>query len=231
MAERLNKAEQAYELLEEMITFRELEPGTMISESALMELTGLGRTPVREAIQRLARERVVEIHPNRGIFIAQLSVDQQLRLLELRRVVEELAVRLAAERAEPHQREQMAQLADDLANFAGDDVRQFAHLLKRAHRSIDDAAHNDYLQVAMAPLQGLSRRFWFAHLHDVEYDLRQASVKHSAILRAICSGDQEAAAKASIALNDYLTEFAYETLRGPRITRSTTKYEAGARRS
>lgn len=220
MGGRLNKSEQAYELLEEMITFRELEPGAMISESALMEATGLGRTPVREALQRLARERVVEIHPSRGIFVAQSSVDQQLRLLELRRVMEELAVRLATERAEPHQRKQMAQLADELATFEGTDVRRFAQLLKQAHRSIDDAAHNDYLEVAMAPLQGLSRRFWFAHLHDIEFDLRQAGAKHSAILRAICSGDQEAAAKASVSLNDYLTEFAYDTLRGPRITRS-----------
>lgn len=64
----------------------------------------------------------------------------------------------------------------------------------------------------MAPLQGLSRRFWFANLRDVAADLRDGADRHIAILRAIHDQDAERAAQASFALNDYLVEFAHRTL-------------------
>ena len=69
MSTTINKADQAYDLLEGMITFQGLEPGSMVSEGTLMELTGLGRSPVRDALQRLAWERMVEIHPRRGVIV------------------------------------------------------------------------------------------------------------------------------------------------------------------
>jgi DNA-binding GntR family transcriptional regulator len=213
--QKANKSDQAYEALERMITFQELSPGAMLSESILMEMTGLGRTPVREALQRLARERMVEIHPQRGVFVAPTSVEAQLKLLELRRTMEELAVRLAAHRADTPQKEGMLQLADDLENVDGTDVRAFGKLLKRAHELIVTAADNDYLLVAMAPLQGLSRRFWFANLKDTQRELRIAGELHGAILRAICHGDENEAAGASLRLNDYLIDFTYRTLRKP----------------
>ena len=104
MPTTINKADQAYDKLERMITFQELEPGSMVSEGTLMELTGLGRSPVRDALQRLAWERMVEIHPRRGVIIPPISVEVQLKLLELRRSVEELAVRMASHRASPAQK-------------------------------------------------------------------------------------------------------------------------------
>ena len=61
---------QAYEAIESMIILNELAPGRLISESMLMDLTGFGRTPVREALQRLDREAMVEIHPKRGVLVA-----------------------------------------------------------------------------------------------------------------------------------------------------------------
>jgi DNA-binding GntR family transcriptional regulator len=64
----------------------------------------------------------------------------------------------------------------------------------------------------MAPLQGLSRRFWFANLRDVEADLRAGADRHVAILKAVCKQDAEAAARASLQLNDYLTDFALRVL-------------------
>ncbi|WP_329254903.1 GntR family transcriptional regulator [Actinoallomurus sp. NBC_01490] len=208
-----NKADHAYEVLERMITFQELPPGTLVSEARLMERTGLGRTPVREALQRLARERMVEIHPNQGVFVPPTSIEAQLKVLELRRSVEELAVRLAAHRATTAQRERILALADVLAEFDGGSVEEFGGLLKQTHDLIVEAAHNEYLSLTMAPLQGLSRRFWFAHLHDEKTDLRKAADLHGDILRAICHGDEAKATEASLHLNDYLTDFTYRTLR------------------
>ncbi|PXY37013.1 GntR family transcriptional regulator [Prauserella flavalba] len=196
-----------------MITFQELPPGSLVSEARLMERTGLGRTPVREALQRLARERMVEIHPSQGVFVAATSIEAQLKVLELRRSLEELAVRLAAHRATTAQRERILELAEVLAAFDGDDPQEFGDLLKQTHTLIVDAAHNEFISLSMAPLQGLSRRFWFAHLRDPKTELHEAADLHGQILRAICHGDETKATDASLQLNDYLTDFTYRTLR------------------
>jgi DNA-binding GntR family transcriptional regulator len=210
-----NKTDQVYALLEEMITFQDLAPGEAVSESQLMARTGFGRTPVREALQRLARERMVEIHPHRGVFVAPVSVEAHFRLLELRRGLEEMAVRFATFRAQTRQKEQMLALAAELDAFTGTDVRAFGVLLKRSHAAIVEAAHNEYLQLAMAPLQALSRRFWFAHLPDVAEHLRIAAELHARILRSVARGDATAAVDAARSLNDYLTDLTYAALGGP----------------
>ncbi|MFI6818370.1 GntR family transcriptional regulator [Nonomuraea sp. NPDC050328] len=208
----MNKTDQAYQALEKMITFQELPPGSLLSERALMERTGYGRTPVREALQRLARERMVDIHPNRGVFVADASIESQLRLLEVRRSLEELAVRLAAQRAQPPQRAAMLELAGQLQEFTGADAHEFGPLLKESHALVAAAAGNDFLSVAMAPLQGLSRRFWFANLRDPAREIRAGADRHQDVLRAVHAGDAEAAARASLALNDYLVDFTHRTL-------------------
>lgn len=206
------KSDQAYDAIEAMITFQELAPGRMLSESILMDLTGFGRTPVREALQRLARQRMVDIHPSRGVFVAPISVEAQLKLLELRRTLENLAVRLATHRASTDQKEAMLLLVDDLELVDKSDVREFEVLLKQDHEIIAASTGNDYLRAALAPLQGLSRRFWFAHLEHPETELAQATQLHTDILRAVCHGDENEAGEAAQRLNDYLIEFTYQTL-------------------
>lgn len=209
-----NKTDRAYELLEEMITFKELEPGQPLSESLLMELTGFGRTPVREAMQRLARERMIDIIPRRGAFVTPISVEGHFRLLELRRTLETLAVELATYRGRTRQKEEMLQLAA-LMEAGEEDPRKFGELLKRAHSLVATAGHNDYLQLALAPLQALSRRFWFSHLPDVAEHLRIAGKRHASILQAVAHGDSDEAVAASQRLNDYLVDLTYQALNSP----------------
>src|SRR5262245_26407437 len=100
-------SEQAYTQLEEMITTLQLAPGQALSEPYLSGALGIGRTPVREALQRLARERLVIIHPRRGIAIADVNVRNQLKLLELRRELERLIARGAARRGSAEERKEM----------------------------------------------------------------------------------------------------------------------------
>ena len=85
-------AEGAYRALEEMIVTRQLRPGSMLSENQLSEQLGCGRTPIREALQRLKFEGYVEIHPRRGVLVAPIDVLKQLELLEVRRPLENLVV-------------------------------------------------------------------------------------------------------------------------------------------
>ncbi|REG81806.1 GntR family transcriptional regulator [Marinomonas pollencensis] len=207
-----NKTDVAYNQLERMIIFRELTPGSMVSEKQLAESLDLGRTPVREALQRLSYERMVEIHARRGIQIPLISVESQLKILEIRRDIEALCVKYAATRASIAEKQEMQMLALSLQECAEqkDDYR-YADLLKQTHKLLVSAAQNEYLQLAMAPLQGLSRRFWFAFKNDSS-DLKQGAALHSAVLKAVCHTDVEEAIAASHQLNDYLTDVAYRAI-------------------
>lgn len=209
---REGKAAQAYRAIEKMIVFQEVEPGALVSEAMLMEKVGLGRTPVREALQQLARNRMVEIHPNRGVLIPPTSVEAQLRMLELRRALEGLAVRLACERASGEQRTNMQSMVE-LLESSTFGLRDYAETVKGTHELIVNGAHNDYLADAMAPLQGLSRRFWFTHVVDEDAEIKKGAHLHVAILSAILAEDPDAAEAASHELNDYLVEFSYQSLR------------------
>jgi DNA-binding GntR family transcriptional regulator len=206
-----NMTDEAFEKIERMIVLQEIAPGSLISEKQLTEATGIGRTPVREALQRLARDRMVEIHPQRGVLVPPSSIEAQLKLLELRRNLEPFAVRLAAERASIEQRDRATALMT-LARSLEIPLEDFPQFLRDAHDLIVAAAHNEFLSVAMAPLQGLSRRFWFSHLSRPAADVAEAAALHAAVLDAVAGGDVDAAAAASLALNDYLVRFAYATL-------------------
>ena len=104
--------EQAYRAIEEAIVTLSLRPGEVVSEAQLSTRSGFGRTPVREALQRLARERLVRILPRRGIVVAAVDIREQLRLLEVRREIERLTARAAARRADAAQRERLRAIAE-----------------------------------------------------------------------------------------------------------------------
>src|SRR3954451_14174584 len=86
-------SDRAYRDIEELIVTLQLPPGSAVSEGLLSRRLGIGRTPIREALQRLARESLVQILPRRGIMVTQINARTQLRLLEARREVERLVAR------------------------------------------------------------------------------------------------------------------------------------------
>ena len=206
------KADRAYRAIEHMIVFQDVAPGTLVSEADLMERTGLGRTPVREALQRLARNRMVEIYPSRGVLVPPTSVDDQLKRLELRRVLEALAVRLACERLRPAQRLAMQDLLRDLNSASGLELPEYAETIKRTHHLIAASANNAYLADALAPVQGLSRRFWIAHVVDERAEIENGARCHIEIVMAILANSPDDAEQASLDLNDYLVAFAHHVL-------------------
>ena len=94
----------AYEQLEELIVTAELEPGAILSEATLVEQLAIGRTPIREALQRLEREGLIKIMPRKGIAVTDLDPAKQLLMLELRRDLEKLLARSGALRATEEER-------------------------------------------------------------------------------------------------------------------------------
>ncbi|MDQ1850642.1 GntR family transcriptional regulator [Gemmobacter fulvus] len=205
-----SQSDQAVALLQDMIERGELKPGSMVSERGLVEVTGLGRTPVREALQRLALTRMLRIHASKGIEIPAVSVEDQLNGLEVRRVMERLSVLLACQRATSKDIGELAQLRATLADAF--DLRGYAETVRQTHVVIIRATGNPYLEAALTPLQSLSRRFWFLHVQDETKEITAGKALHTAILSGVMERDADAACAASLALNDYLVRFALATV-------------------
>lgn len=189
-----------------------LAPGHVLSEQMLSATYHIGRTPVREGLQRLAREGLVTILPRKGILVSDLNPRQQLLLLEVRRELERLLSRAGAERATAQQRESMHAIAKgmDQAAKANDDVA-FMRLDRELNQLMLEAAHNDYASRSMKLLQGLSRRFWYMHYRQAA-DLPLCARLHASQARAIADGDKDAAARSSDKLMDYVESFTRATV-------------------
>ena len=197
-------AEAAYRTIEELIVTRRLRPGSMISENQLSEQLGCGRTPIREALQRLKFEGYVEIHPRRGVLVSPIDVIKQLELLEVRRPLESLVVRLAAARATEDERSAMRLLADEIraAAKAADAVR-YLQATRAIHETEARAAHNSMLAASIGVIHGQSRRFWYART-EATGGFYEGSAIHAAMLAAIAAGDADRAAAGANRLLDHL---------------------------
>src|ERR1700674_5828294 len=110
--------DKAYALIEELIVTLQLAPGAVLSEVVLAKRLSTGRTPVREALQRLSRDGLVNILPRRGVLVSDMDLSAQLRLLEVRRELERLMARGAAKRATPDERKEFGEIAQDMRQAA-----------------------------------------------------------------------------------------------------------------
>lgn len=205
--------EQAYSKLEERIVTLKLKPGTAVSENQLAAELGLGRTPVREALQRLAREHLVQILPRRGIIVSQIDVKAQLRLLELRRELERFVARCAARRATADERASFQTVADVFAACARSerDDRAFMRADKQFNSLLVSCARNEFAEAAMTQVQALSRRFWYLHYKQAA-DMPETARRHADVAQALADGDADAAAAASDRLVDLMAEFTRQTV-------------------
>jgi DNA-binding GntR family transcriptional regulator len=204
--------ELAYSQLEEMIVTLKLAPGAAVSEAELSQRLGIGRTPIREALQRLAREKLVNILPRRGVVVSEINVKSQLRLLEVRRELERLIARSAARRATDDERERFRELARTFEKSAkvNDDLT-----FMRTDREFNDlciaSTRNEFAAGAMSLMHSLSRRFWYIHYKQAA-DMPLTAKLHADIARAIADGDEARAAKATDRLIDAIEKFTRDTV-------------------
>ncbi len=188
-------SELAYLRLRELIVTVELAPGTAISEPELMLRLGLGRTPIREALRTLQRERLVEVFPRRGMIVSAINVGDLGALTEVRGLLEAQAASLAAERATVAERNEIVDLIAALdASGAGE--RALIDLDERMHRAVWAAAHNPFLAATLEEYYTKTLRIWFLALDRVA-GLGDSIREHRALLVAIRDADPPGAAEAA----------------------------------
>ena len=204
--------EEAYTRIEELIVTLALEPGSVVSEASLSERLGIGHTPIREALQRLAREHLVQILPRRGVVVTAIDVGQQLQLLETRRELDRLIARAAATRSTPAERQAMAGIAERMERAVkAEDLRTFLRMDNAMNSLSALCARNAIAAGAVAALHSASRRFWYFH-HHRHGEAGKTMRLHVELARAIASGSPAKAAAASDAVIDDLFDFARKTL-------------------
>jgi DNA-binding GntR family transcriptional regulator len=208
----MSLTEKAYLELEEMIVTLKLPPGATLSEAGLSMTLGIGRTPIREALHRLAREKLVVVLPQRGILVTEINVGAQLKLLEVRRELERLAAKSAARRATEAELQKFREIAQGLDCAAKvDDAMKFMRLDREFNQLLEIAARNEFLTSVMGVIGPLSRRFWYIHYQRVA-DVSLTARLHADMARAIANRDEAASQKASDALLDYVEAFTRATL-------------------
>ena len=206
--------EEAYRRLEELIVTLELAPGSVVSEAILSERLGIGTTPIREALQRLAREYLIQILPRRGVIVTGIDVRQQLQVLETRRELDRLIARAAARRGQPADRARFAEIAGAMGRaVAAGDLHAFLRADGELNAALASAARNEIAARTVATLHSVSRRFWFFHRNDHPGAATTMRL-HVAFAKALAGGDEAVVAHASDALIDDLAEFARSTVGG-----------------
>ena len=201
----------AYVELEEAIVTLRLKPGEVLSEIALSDQMNIGRTPIREALQRLAREGLVVILPRKGILVSDINPGKQLLVLEVRRELERSMARTASVRSTDAQRASFFEIAVGLESAATcNDGIAFMRLDKAFNELFSNASHNEFAVRTIGLISGLSRRFWYAYYKRTA-DLPRCARLHAEVARCIGNGDPDSAAIAADNLVDYTEIFTRST--------------------
>ncbi|MEV0675341.1 GntR family transcriptional regulator [Actinosynnema sp. NPDC050436] len=188
---RVGQADKAYEALREEIVRWELSPGTHLNELTLAARLGVSRTPLREAVQRLARENLARVVPGRGAFVTEVGLTDVVHLFQLREALETHAARLCARQPE---RSEFERLHERFATAAPLDQDRYYVLVAELDRAVDATLGNPHMVDALRAVRGQLRRLRQLARRDPERLARSAE-EHAAICRAVADGDEEAAAR------------------------------------
>lgn len=187
-------AEQAYRRIEENIVTLRLAPGSMTTEQQLCDGLSLGRTPVREAIQRLAQGYLVTVLARRGVLIRPVETKYSLMTVDVRRSVERLIVQRAARYADDHERRRLLTLAPMIEEAAEKrDVLGFMRIDDEFNRLIGDAARHEVAAKIVQPLHCVSRRLGFLYAGSTGAGLVETGGAHAQMMCAIAQGDAASA--------------------------------------
>jgi DNA-binding GntR family transcriptional regulator len=193
-----SNADRAYQLIRERLIMLDIRPSEPINDDGLARQLGFGRTPVREALKRLERDRLVIAYPRRGTFATTVDITDLAHISEIRKQLEPLAAARAARTATSECRVKLSALADEIARLDREqDPRSLLRMDVRVHSEIYRASGNPYLEDVLVCQDGHATRIWCLFIDRLS-NVAEHITEHVGLLRAIVDGDEDLAAKAAL---------------------------------
>ncbi|MES2911805.1 MAG: GntR family transcriptional regulator [Pseudomonadota bacterium] len=206
-------ADLAYDAIETMIITLTLPPGTLVVESELLERTGIGRTPVREALMRLMSSGLLIQQPRRGLLVSPIDLADHLDVIQTRLVLEQLIAACAARRSTAAQRAEILVMVEKMVAAAErDDLSAYTRADHERATVFYAASRNISAVTAVKPLVTQSRRFWYAYQRAGQ--MREGVVFHQQIANGVASGNEAEAVAGATALMGYLEAFTRRVING-----------------
>lgn len=206
-------AQTAYDAIKEKLILLRIGPGEPISESELADELGVGRTPIREALKRLEGDHLVVSYPRRGTFAAGVDIAELAAVTELRKALEPVAARAAAERATSEQRKDLHAAIERIRSFAGqapedsagdtEAAEAFLRLDTLVHHTIYRACGNAHIADILARYHYLAMRIWALAAHRLPGIIKHAE-EHIPLLESIVEGRADEAATMTV---EHIDEF------------------------
>ena len=202
-------AERAYLELRDRIVTLHLAPGTVLREDELMREMEIGRTPLREAVKRLALENLVAVQPRRGTFVTPVEAADIVNITEVRAELEGYAAELAARRLDDDARAAAEALLHEVEELSEpDDPDWLMRFDERIHRFTWEAAGNPYLGETLERYFTHSLRIWYLVLDRLP-GLGHAVHDQTHLLEALLAGDGE---RARGIMREHVLDFERELL-------------------
>jgi DNA-binding GntR family transcriptional regulator len=200
-------SERAYVQLRDRIVTLRLAPGTALREDELMSELGIGRTPLREAIKRLALENLVAVQPRSGTYVTSVDAADIVHIAEVRAELEAQAAELAAGRMDGALRARAEALLEEVREHERTaDADALMRLDESIHRVAWEGSRNPYLMETLERYFALSLRVWYVVLDRVP-GLGAAVFDHARLLEAMLGGD---APRARELMREHVIEFERE---------------------
>ena len=177
--------EKAYQILVHKIVTLDLAPGSVLTESRLMQELKIGRTPIREAIQRLIAEGLVTHLHHRGMLVADLRAADVQQIYEFRAQIEGYAARLAASRMTSSALDELQRLHREMDRAVADaDAESFITQDRRFHELLARGSGNRYVEAVLLNIYNLHLRLWY-YLFAKQGGLSETVHEHQGLIAAL----------------------------------------------
>ncbi|GAB2488722.1 GntR family transcriptional regulator [Alkalibacterium psychrotolerans] len=186
MMQNITLQDQTYEKLREMIIKTELYPGQKISESHLMELLDVGRTPIRESLKQLKKQSLIFTFPQSGTYVSKIDMKQAIHSRFVRECVEkEVMVELSANMNKKAEIRLQAILDEQKVEYEQGNISGYHDLDNEFHRTCYDLVGKGQIWEWIKEFSVHLDRFRWLHLKDVTFDYNQILEEHEELLSAI----------------------------------------------
>lgn len=187
-------ADTVYAEIRHRIADGRYRPGSRLGEESIAEEVGYSRTPVREALRRLAKEGLIDLEPNRGAYVSSWSPEDLQELFSCRALLESYAARLAAARIQPHQLLRLRDLADHMTALSNDpsptQLAEIAELNGAFHKLVGEASGNRLLVDLMSRLIEMPLVMRTFQRYGADH-LKRSMTQHSDLVDALEAGDDD----------------------------------------